>query len=779
MSVELRLIDHIRFSSKLSVNFACEYSEDDRILIIGDIGIYIIALKGCMSNPFPSYYCKNYFLEISDFTPSANIGIDINSFHKDLERNDLYEATMSMEYSADLKSTTPVDPSPLCAQWSPRGIVGKTDCLLAVLSNFYNLEIYVKFIDENEVTEYCMICGVTQEVIDEKKTEWKYSDRLPPTVKYNEMKRRVQNISCTAFTWSHLYKINGKEYCTIFVGHMNGDVTVWRITGRVSNSKENSKLHFLGRYSTQLGRIVRMHWHITKEYGGGLSFADSEGKMSVLHVKCLDQETADIDSELGFWTEADKVVVDKITVMIYDGRTYIILVKQSFLIIYGLDESGQVFDQKVCNVGCYYITGIHHFDNTILVLTLTSVLKQYTLSIVDQRIHLEEKLIPIKVNGGKFRTHGFFFSKNMVFFGLIAYPCMLHSFSKLKTFLNIFLFHNALLNPLTIIWHNNSGSLRDYWDCLEMLRLLCLKDKRFPWLGIPAELDYDNLSLLKLKTLRWLAKLSEMVFNTVPVVKNYDIKPYIILHYLVQIKLILKRLNGLLSKKQSGEELSLFQMRSIDIQNFFLKEMVVKNVLAKANVGRNFINEIKQVMRVANELRYPAMLHCVWCGEKIIGPVCLPPHADSRCSITMMPIYLVTSYKCPFCKALAHKEVGKEEDVIFCPYCDVPMEQLYADEKTEEFVNKDYELKSEEVRSVCFDDCLKEGLSFSDVEENEREYVVLSDSEDESSEDQNKLRTLYVRLKDVSLEDIVKLDNGEEQEAGPSRKVLKLTGGDG
>lgn len=144
----------------------------------------------------------------------------------------------------------------------------------------------------------------------------------------------------------------------------------------------------------------------------------------------------------------------------------------------------------------------------------------------------------------------------------------------------------------------------------------------------------------------------------------------------------------------------------------------------------------------------------------------------------MMPIFLVPAYKCPFCKALAHKEIEKEEDVIFCTYCDIPMEKLYADEKMDEIANKDYELKYNEVRSVCFDDCLKEDIGFSEVEENEREYIILSDNEDESIEEQSKLRTLYTRLKDMSLEEIIKLD-GVEQEAGPSKKVLKLSGGDG
>lgn len=229
--------------------------------------------------------------------------------------------------------------------------------------------------------------------------------------------------------------------------------------------------------------------------GGGLSFGDSEGRMSVLHVRCLEEDVAFMDNELAFWAEPDNVAVDRITVMIYHNLTYIILAKKNFLIIYGLNELGEVFDQKVCNVGCYYITGIlifkqrisnylkkkikqyrsifsgiHHFDNIILVLTLPNVLKQYTLSVVNDTIHLEDKIIPLKINGTKYRTHGFFFSKNMVLFGMVASPCMLRSFSKLKTFLNVFIFHNASLNPLNILWNNNSGSLRDYWDCLEMLR---------------------------------------------------------------------------------------------------------------------------------------------------------------------------------------------------------------------------------------------------------------------------------------------------------------------
>lgn len=147
---------------------------------------------------------------------------------------------------------------------------------------------------------------------------------------------------------------------------------------------------------------------------------------------------------------------------------------------------------------------------------------------------------------------------------------------------------------------------------------MCLKEKRFPWQGINPDINYSQLSLLKLKTLRLIAKLSEEVYNLVPRITNYDIKPYILLHYMVDIKLAIERINNLLHLRNSGTELTKFQMQSIDVQNFFLKEMVVKDILTKLDVGEEFIDEIDHIMRIANELRYPQMPQCFWCGENIL-----------------------------------------------------------------------------------------------------------------------------------------------------------------
>ncbi|KAG5871674.1 hypothetical protein JTB14_007357 [Gonioctena quinquepunctata] len=592
--------------------------EDDRFFIINDTGIYILSLNGSLTYEFPSFACKKYHIRTSDFAPCTRVDLDINSFHSDLPREDLYETLLSVEYSIGLKHTKAIDAVPLCAEWSPRGILGGNDCVLAVLTNLHSLEVYMKYLDENEVTQYRLISNISQEIIDVERSKWVNPTKFAIRNKLDEFKKRVASVAPTAFTWSHLLKRGGKQYSVIFVSVLNGDITSWAILEKDMNPEVILKPLYLGRYRTLLGRITTMYWHETNEYEGALFYANSDGRMNVLHVSNLDQNEVKFDEERLLWTEPDKVAIEKITVMIHDSKTFIVAAKQRVLIIYGVNENGDFFDCKCASIDNYYITGIHHFDNIILALSLTGTLTQLTVSVEENVILLDEKVIPLKFDTIKYRTHGFFFTKNMVMFGLLAHPWKLKSFGKSRSYVNVFVYNNCSKKPIDIVWNNDSGSLRDYWDCFEAMRLNCLKEKRFPWLGLPLDLNYDTLPLFKLKTLRCIAKLSEMVFNIVPVVENYNMKPFILLHYLVEIKLVVNRMKRLLNLLSSGKEISEFQRHSIFIQNFFLKEMVVKNILAKANVGMTFIEDITSVMEVANELSYPEPSNCVWCGENIL-----------------------------------------------------------------------------------------------------------------------------------------------------------------
>lgn len=201
----------------------------------------------------------------------------------------------------------------------------------------------------------------------------------------------------------------------------------------------------------------------------------------------LHSDEALIDRETAIWTQEDNILVDKLTVVTHEKHTYILVVKQNVLIIFGINEEGILFDQKVEYVEEYYITGtyklfiyifsleitfcyvlgIYHYKNIVLVLSLTGTLTQFTISGKRTNIVVTRKKIPIKADIQHYRTHGFFFSSNMVLCGILLFPKSLKHFS---TTVILYLFNNSYLNPLEILWGNPTGSLRNVWDCFEILR---------------------------------------------------------------------------------------------------------------------------------------------------------------------------------------------------------------------------------------------------------------------------------------------------------------------
>ncbi|XP_072386807.1 uncharacterized protein [Diabrotica undecimpunctata] len=617
MCLQLKLLDRFKLSNHLGVNFACEYSDDNRFFIINDTTLYILSFNGSVTNELPNFKCRKYILVVSDFSPCRCIDIDINTFYFNLPKEDIYEIIMNIEYSSNLKNTKPLEPVPLCAKWSPKGLADDSGCFLGVLTNLYSLEVYMKYLNNLEEVKYCIISNITESIIVTEKVKWSDANRFANNIKLEEYKRRIGAVTPSAFTWSHLINVGDINMCVIFVGHLNGDITVWRLKSRRYDDGKQTSPEFLGRFRTALSRITCMQWHRTSKNGGGLFYSDIEGQMNVVNVTYLNTSEAVFVKECSFLTEKNKVKVEKISVFEYNEETFILVAKQGVLIIFGINKMGEVFDCCVVYIQNYYITGLHYIENKVYVLSLPGILTELTVEVKDNKISTTKNIVSLKNDMEKYRTHGFFFTKTNIMLVIIAYPWDLQSFSKSRSYVNVFVYHNVQLKPFDLLWNNQGDSIEDYWDCFEILRIVCIKEKRFPWLGLPNDLNYDTLSTTKLKTLRLVSQLSEMVFAVIPTVKTYDIKPFIILHYLVTIKLVIERMTRLFNKRKETK-LSDFQMRSIFIHNFFLKEMVAKNILPKANVGKTFIDGMIEVMRIANELEYPDPLDCVWCGDNIL-----------------------------------------------------------------------------------------------------------------------------------------------------------------
>ncbi|RZC36699.1 TFIIIC delta domain containing protein [Asbolus verrucosus] len=464
MSVNLKLLDHIQLSSRVHTNFACEYSEDGKIFLLLENGVGILTLKGCMENIFPRFSFRKDLITLSNTSLCENIDVDLPSFINDLNKQSFYESVLDVGLSGNTLNATTVTSRPVCAMWSPRGIVEKTEGALTVLTSLHNIEIYVEIIDENEISSFIRVANFSKDIADYYRRSWKKIDTFTQENKFCELKRRVDLVTPTAFTWSHVILKDRKAFCILFVGHRDGSITAWRFVERKASEVYESRLQFLERYNTKLKEITSLHWFCRK--------SDDKIKFS---------------DEVVFSTESD-LKVDKITIMNYQNITYMITVKQNYLQIYAINGYGEVFEGKQIQVGNIYIT----------------------------------------------------------------------------------------------------------------------------------------------------------------------------------------------------------------------------------------------------------------------GSSCIPYHIDSRCAISLMPIYITPGYKCPFCKCVVSKEMDREYYPIFCPYCDVPMKRRCFDKKYKKITEDTLETinPDEVVISECNNDCLKDEIHFSDIEENTVDYIVLTDSEDERDE---SVKELYSRIKNIVL----------------------------
>lgn len=143
-------------------------------------------------------------------------------------------------------------------------------------------------------------------------------------------------------------------------------------------------------------------------------------------------------------------------------------------------------------------------------------------------------------------------------------------------------------------------------------------EKKLPCDGLPAGLDYDKLSLIQLKTCLWLAQSSEMMYNKMYTIEEYNILRYEEFKYIVQIKLAIDHMQHLLELIAEGTKLSEFHMQSLDIINMFLKEKICNDTIPNLGLGKNTIDELYEVISAVNELEYPPPPTCMWCKENIL-----------------------------------------------------------------------------------------------------------------------------------------------------------------
>lgn len=191
MCSEFKYLETLEFSNHLASGFACEHSEDGRILIITDCGIYILQL--CMKPEIvtPTICFKKYYIPVDKYVFSTNLGIDPNNFARKLSRLEFYELSLSVDVSPKLFLFHEMESKLCMAKWSP-AFLDASNCLLGVLTDMGSLQIYARRFSYAICEDYISICNVSSHIINMSKMKWNNPKNLSPSGLLKELKERAQ-----------------------------------------------------------------------------------------------------------------------------------------------------------------------------------------------------------------------------------------------------------------------------------------------------------------------------------------------------------------------------------------------------------------------------------------------------------------------------------------------------------------------------------------------------------------------------------------------------------
>ncbi|KAK5642866.1 hypothetical protein RI129_009033 [Pyrocoelia pectoralis] len=742
MCSELKLLDVIPLHNKTTTNIGIIPSEDFQYCILVEDGIYVLKLCGLMDNFLKTMSFMKWFIKIGDFALSSHLGIDLNSFISSLPKYDLYEAVLRLDLSEELYQASPVKQQPVQAKWSGLGLIVNNNCALAALTNTGTLSVYVFTTNEVEIEEFVEVCNVSEICLHY------FSEKFFLTIfrgatslsMFEELKKRAEIATPSAFTWSHVICKDGKIFTLLIVGHFDGGITICRINQMKSNEMY-CDCNVIGYFSTNLKKPTYMHWQQAND-DGLLLIGDLEGKIKAISINNITYESVNIENEVFLWEEKDCIRIECLKVMVHEKNIYVLAMKGSVLVITLIDETGKVLDIYPFHVGDLIITGVEHYEgNTILVLTYTGVLKEVKLFNDEGKIKIESRHLFIDFKWWSHRTHGLIISHNKVFIGILVSMSKLTNIKKRKDHVHLLIFMNVSKKPLELLLSNESNVLTSHWDCFEVLRLNGLLDRKLSNEGLSPDLDYDKLSLVQLKMCFSLAKSSEMMNSNSSVLRKNSILKCDEFRYILKIRVAMEHMYRLLDSLASGSDLSVFHMQSLDILNMFLKETVSKGMIPKLCLGKVTLDGLYDIIATANELKYPDPPTCVWCEENIlsiiIGLSCVPAHRDSRCCISYMPIIHLPYFRCQFCKCIVHNELSGIYKTLLCPYCDIPLNYVGT------LISRDKDKDANESRPVnistvnCSSDCLQELEDVNDIEHaftlNTNEGVDLMQISDDNS----------------------------------------------
>uniref|UniRef100_A0A1B6CKU8 Transcription factor IIIC 90kDa subunit N-terminal domain-containing protein n=1 Tax=Clastoptera arizonana TaxID=38151 RepID=A0A1B6CKU8_9HEMI len=639
----MRVIEVQSYSVSNLVNnaFASSWSDDNKMAVIHDKGVHILALTPNPHSVLASLSCSRYSIKTDSSFPCSDLGIDLKKLIWNLDKDDVYKLLLDTSLSPILPKTEPINPNVKQVAWSPIIHLKDQECLLSVLTDMGSLIIY-RLMNMTWVN----LTSISELWIDHCKKKWSSIDTLSLKEEMAELERRGSHAKITAMCWSCCVYNNSVLF---FTATKAGEISFWRI-GRALKIIKTNLLHSI---QSDLQMIVKVHWFSIAENAGFLLVASLEGLLKCYTIQC-GTNTSDfkIKDTYSIWSERDRLKVSYMDVWKCETGELLVFVKEAFVLVFLLESTGKPVCHAVHRCSDIKISSISRVnDNSILMTTCSGRVCILYINLIKNKLQLTSQQVDNNFNLSHMACYGASLSRNKVICGIVLSANQAFDHLILRDPSQIILGTlPEIVKPLSFLQTSNE-SLCTMWDFLEVLRVQTIQKTFVPEIESKRAV-LDTLSVGKLTLLLWMisfklaAEEDELKLSRLKNLRNE-------VEILVLSCHFFKRTAILLSLENT---LTLFQLQSLGLIKKWLQNL--SNLDAEYSSTLTTASSLlEQVQGIQN---IPSIELCSICNSEIpllndhYYSLCVNGHKIPRCSLSLIQCNEVPYFICGQCGVLAH-----------------------------------------------------------------------------------------------------------------------------
>ncbi|KAJ6646372.1 Interferon-inducible double-stranded RNA-dependent protein kinase activator A like A, partial [Pseudolycoriella hygida] len=343
-----------------------------------------------------------------------------------------------------------------------------------------------------------------------------------------------------------------------------------------------------------------------------------------------------------------------------------------------------VISHRVPNL---FITGLYRLTpNRYIVCTMGGTIQDLT---VEKDLKITAQEIKCNVHFDKYSLNGILISNNQAYWALALYPRLPTDHLALRRPTIISFCTTSANEIMDKLLRNESLCLSNYYDCVEMIRLIehrrgDLPEEYYKGNADRVETTDNYLYQLKIRSIACYARSAFYKRKTLTKDSNYLWHEFEYIRKMILAITYYKRLRYLMNIENFNDLLPFQKLAGKSWRaylNTFLEEDTgLKEYLLARNTLK--INFDILLAETAGFDTFPSEF-CLYCEKEIeVNKLACPDkHEIPRCCVTLLQVPLDNRRVCRQCDAVALDDISKLQEAtrmkmeqFYCPLCDIALE---------------------------------------------------------------------------------------------------------